>query len=232
MSLSYGLTNRNRMLIPQYRYGGCIVSQCVSAAFSSIPKDTSDRIYDLYSVLGTFLGPTSTRYKVTFTVEDVRTTKSFATRKVEAWQDLPTGNNGDSSKRRTMILLADFHVREPAENTLPGLTYSKSPLDPAILKMDTDTMLSQREHFAADQPPKVQKVFEHIFPLFYRFLDMKPIPTSMGVQKALGINSGRKTTQDDLPLQQRTNAHWFKVKEIEGGKGELQARSDQAAAAA
>jgi hypothetical protein len=129
-----------------------------------------------------------------------------------------------------MILLADFHVREPAENTLPGLTYSKSPLDSAALKMDPDTMLSQRDYFAKDQPPKVQKVFEHVFPLFYRFLDMKPIPSAMGVQKALGINSGRKTTQDDLPLGERTNAHWFKIKDIEGRKGELQARSEQAAA--
>lgn len=215
-----------------HRYGGCLVSLCVSAAFASIPKDTADRIYDIYSVLGTFLGPTSTRYKVTFTVEDVRTTKSFATRKVEAWQDWPTGKAGESSTRRTMILLADFHVREPAESTLPGMTYSVSPLVTSSLATSPDTMPTQQEHFAADQPKQVQKVFDNVFPLFYRYLDMRPIPESMGVQKALGLNSGRKTTQDDLPLQQRTNSHWFKIKDIEGGKGELQARSEQAAAVA
>lgn len=220
------------LILSTHRYGGCLLSQCVSAAFASIPEDTSNRIYDLYSVLGTFLGPTSTRYKVTFTVEDVRTTKSFATRKVEAWQDLPMGKDGESSKRRTMILLADFHVREPAEHTLPGLDYSKSPLDASALASSPENMLNQKEYFAAEQPQKVQKVFDYVFPLFDRYLEMRPMTSSMGVQKALGINSSRKTTQDDLPLQQRTNSHWFRIKDVEGGKGQLQARSDQAAAVA
>ncbi|KAJ9091262.1 hypothetical protein QFC19_009172 [Naganishia cerealis] len=212
-------------------YGGCLLSQCVSAAFANIPQDTADRIYDVYSVLGTFLGPTSTKAKVQFRVEDVRTTKSFATRKVEAWQDFPT-NDGGSDRRRTMILLADFHVREPSSAVLPGMTYSIPPVHPESCLDDPDTMITQQQYLATKQPKSVEKPFNTVFPLFYRYLEMKPIQTSMGVQKALGLNSRNKTTQDDLALQQRTNAHWFKVKEVEGGKGELTARSEQAAAVA
>ena len=50
-----------------------------------------------------------------YVVEDLRTTKSFVTRKVEAWQDwssLP-GKKQDSEnggRRRISVLLLDFHV--------------------------------------------------------------------------------------------------------------------------
>lgn len=202
----------------------------MSAAFAAIPKDTPERVFDIYSVLGTFLGPTSIKYKLTFTVEDVRTTRSFATRKVEAWQELPSKNGGAPDRRRTMILLADFHARERPEMTLSGMDYSKAPLYPESLKISPETLQNQRAHFAATQPEQVLKAFDNVFPLFDRYLDLRPIPEAMGTQKALGMNSRRKTSQDDLPLQQRTNAHWFRIKEVEGGKGELQTRAENAAA--
>jgi hypothetical protein len=202
----------------------------VSAAFAAIPKDNPERVFDIYSVLGTFLGPTSIRYKLTFTVEDIRTTRSFATRKVEAWQELPSTDGGAPSRRRTMILLADFHARERPEMTLSGMDYSKAPLHPESLKISPETLQNQRAHFQATQPEKVVKMFDHVFPLFDRYLDLRPIPEAMGTQKALGMNKDRKTSQDELPLQQRTNSHWFKIKDIEGGKGKLTTRAEHAAA--
>ncbi|GHJ84207.1 hypothetical protein NliqN6_0609 [Naganishia liquefaciens] len=213
-------------------YGGCLISLCVSAAFAAIPQDTADRIYDIYSVLGTFLGPTSIKSKLTFTVEDVRTTKSFATRKVEAWQELPSPEGAKSSKRRTMILLADFHVRERPEVTLSGMDYSIPPLAADSLSRSPDTLQNQRAQMAAMHPSRILKVFDHVFPLFDRYLDLRPVEDSMGTQKALGLNSSNKTTQDHLPLQQRTNSHWFRIKDVEGGKGKLQTRSENAAAVA
>lgn len=232
MSLGCWSTFRCLGLLSSVSYGGCLLSLCVSAAFAAIPKDTADRLYDIYSVLGTFLGPTSIKTKLTFTVEDVRTTKSFATRKVEAWQELPLTNGGKPLRRRTMILLADFHVRERPEMTLPGMDYSMPPLVAESLKISPNDLQHQRALMAATQPPKILQVFDNVFPLFDRYLDLRPVPESMGTQKALGLNSGKKTTQDDLPLQERTNSHWFRIKDVEGGKGELQSRSENAAAVA
>lgn len=120
-------------------FGGCVLSQCISAGFAALPpaRPAGERDYELYSVLGNFLGPASTEVNILFRVEDIRTTKSFATRKVEAWQDLAElpaskakakakGKEGgnDNFKRRIMILLLDFHVQEPKSM----LEYSAVPL--------------------------------------------------------------------------------------------------------
>lgn len=232
MSSSWHSHCDSELTVALCRYGGCLISLCVSAAFAAVPQDTADKLYDIYSVLGTFLGPTSVKSKLTFTVEDVRTTKSFATRKVEAWQEFLPANGGKSSKRRTMILLADFHVRERPEVTLPGMEYSMPPLIADSLKISPDTLQNQRDQMAATHPPQVLKVFDHVFPLFDRYLDLRPVEDSMGTQKALGLHSSNKTTQDHLPLQQRTNSHWFRIKDVQDGKGKLQTRSENAAAVA
>ncbi|KAJ9093420.1 hypothetical protein QFC21_006451 [Naganishia friedmannii] len=214
-------------------YGGCVLALCVSAAFASLPTNDAGRIYDVYSVLGTFLGPTSTKTKLRFTVEDIRTTKSFATRKVEVWQEFPDGNgSGTTSRRRTMIQLVDFHVREPATSVLSGMTYSKRPLHPESCCDDPDALISQDQYLTENQTSAISKQFHHVFPLFFRYLDMKPIPESMGVAKALGLNSAVRTSQDDLPLQQRTNAHWWRIKEVKGGGGMLTTPGERAAAVA
>lgn len=206
---------------------------CVSAAFASLPSNDTKRIYDIYSVLGTFLGPTSTKAKLQFTVEDIRTTKSFATRKVEVWQDFPDENGGGkATRRRTMIQLVDFHVREPATSVLPGMTYSKQPLHPESYRDDPDTLINQHQYLEQTQSSTISKQFHHVFPLFFRYLDIKPITQSMGVAKALGLNSGAKTSQDNLPLQERTNAQWFRIKKEEGGEGELTTPGERAAAVA
>lgn len=210
-----------------------MIALCVSVAFASLPSNDSGRIYDIYSVLGTFLGPTSTKAKLQFMVEDIRTTKSFVTRKIEAWQEFPDSNGGGkATRRRTMIQLVDFHVREPATSVLSGMTYSMPTLHPESYRDDPNTLISQEQYLAQKQTSTVSKQFHYVFPLFFRYLDMKPIQDSMGVEKALGIKPGAKTNQDDIPLQERTNAHWFRVKEIQGGEGELTSPGERAAAVA
>lgn len=103
----------------QCSFGGCLMAGCISAAFASLPASPD---YELYSVLGNFLGPGSIEVYPKYEVEDIRTTKTFATRKVVAWQDLGELPAESKTKRppkgqglrRAMIMLVDFQVREKA----------------------------------------------------------------------------------------------------------------------
>lgn len=227
-----------------------MLSQCISAGFAALPppRPAGERDYELYSVLGNFLGPASTEVINTFHVEDIRTTKSFATRKVEAWQDLSElpANRGKPAKanlkRRVMILLLDFHVREAKSM----FEYSAIPLyadpqpSPACSFMkavephySTPTESPSLHQYLADNhTPKTIKTYNTIFPLFQKYFDVHSVVKSMGVQKALGVAADRPTTQDHLDLRKRTNSNWFRLRsDVQEDGGELQRGENEAALA-
>jgi hypothetical protein len=179
--------------------------------------------------MGNFLGPGATEILTQYEVEDVRTTKTFATRIVTAWQDwskLPEQSElrkagappAAGGRRRIMITILDFQVRE--KNIM--MHYSPSPL--YIDDHNPNATFLEKVHPFYSHPseippnpeyirqtfsPIVVKRFESTFTLFDRFYKMRAVKNSMGMQKALGLDSARKTTQDDLPLQQRNNCSWY-----------------------
>ena len=204
--------------------------------------------YELYSVLGSFLGPGSIEVFTRYEVEDIRTTRSFATRKVIAWQDLselPPDSKakrpkaGEDGKRRIMILLFDFQVREKLEmfdySPLPVHAIKRPPVStgsPARVPIgiqptppktfleavkpfygSPDAQPEQQSFIDSRLKPEVRAIFHTIFPLFPKYYAMRAIPNAMGVQVAMGIDGKRETTQDDEILQRRTNAHWVKTLE-------------------
>lgn len=208
------------------------MGQCISAGCASVPAGQG---YQLYSVLGTFLGPGTLNILTTFKVEDIRTTRSFATRKVEAWQDVPSssqqqGKKGNSSgRRRIMIMLLDFS--KPEQRSI--FDYSVRPLY-AISQSSDHTMLpfldnvkqtySHPDHlitmseYILKTPNLGEKVLEKYrttFPLFDKHFETRPVTTSMGVQKALGLGGKATAAQfsQGADLTRRTNSGWFRLKD-------------------
>lgn len=179
--------------------------------------------------MGNFLGPGATEIKIEFQVDDVRTTKSFATRIVSAWQDwgqLPSDSvlrtRADFGRRRIMVMTLDFQVRE--KNSM--MEYSPSPLyidshNPKATFLEKvrpfyghpSEILPNKESIRATHSAHVVKMFESIFTLFDKFFRVRACQRSMGWQKAYGIDKEAKTSQDDIPLQQRNNCTWYTLPE-------------------
>lgn len=186
--------------------------------------------------MGNFLGPGATEIQIEFEVEDVRTTKAFATRVVTAWQDwgqLPEGSvlktRPDLGRRRIMVVILDFQVREK----YVMMDYSPSPLYIDSSKPDASflekvrpfyshpsELKPNRESIRATHSADIVKKFEAIFTLFDKFYQVRACQKSMGWQKAYGIDKTAKTTQDDIPLQQRNNCTWYALPEGQTLKAE------------
>ncbi|KAK8034797.1 hypothetical protein PG993_009792 [Apiospora rasikravindrae] len=204
-------------------YGGCTLGVAVRAAYSAAVPST----HHLYSLVGHYLGPASTTEKLVCTVHDTRTTKSFATRRVVVQQVQPTttntGGEQQTHMRMCMELIADFHAEEPAA---PGMTYSAAPSrayagpgDQSEVPAVLTTVLSAAEEATVQRS-------RDVFSLNERFLETRPCREGVAAQNLNGVLKSRPTTQDALPLADRTSAEWVR------NKHPLSTPADQAAALA
>lgn len=210
------------------------MSQCISAGFASLPPETSGPHYELYSVSGAFLGPTSTEVLIRFTVEHIRDTKSFATRKVDAWQDVPSKQDKTKlERRRVMTMLLDFQVREShsayefarlpvhADTRAIAKSTKGEKQDPSAFREairgfygSPDTNPSLEQYWKdTDVPQQLIRRYLNMFPLFLPYYDLRAVPNSMAAQKMFGINRHAKTSQDEELLSKRNSAMWFKTKD-------------------
>jgi len=87
------------------RYGGIVVSQSVSAGQSTVSP--SDPPFHLYSAQGTFLGSAAINVPTTFTVLQLRTTKTFPSRQVIASQQITDPKTKGIEARNILIALLD-----------------------------------------------------------------------------------------------------------------------------
>lgn len=183
------------------------------AAAASVPKE-----FSLYSCLGTYLGPTSILRSVKYKVEDLRSTKSFRTRKVEAWQAQADGK----PDRRTMLVILDFHVKEqgmfdysapPARSDYPRPS-ELLPVHEALQQRVKDGDLKQ----------DIVDRYVETFPLHNRYFHSRACPQGVNWQNLSGMEPLHSTVQDDLDITSKTNAWWFK------SKVDLKSHADNAAA--
>lgn len=112
---------------------------------------------------------------MTYTVEDIRTTRSFATRQIIATQV----QNGQT--RRTLIMLVDFHAVEAAlfdYNVSPRIKYT----DPEHVP-DYQAHLKERVEKGELEPKKVE-AFTKIFPILFSLEDYESryAPEGVGFQ--------------------------------------------------
>lgn len=205
------------------------MSQCISAGFMSLPPQSAGPDYELYSVSGIFLGPGSVFVEIEFSVEHIRETRTFATRKVDAWQTVPTKKDpSKGERRRVMTVLMDFQVREPRTAfDFARLPIHADPLpapnrgekrDPSAFRNAIkkhygwpDSLLDSEDYWKSrNTPQQLIRTYKGIFPLFGRYFDVKPVTESMAHQLLFGVARHEKSTQDDLPIDKRTSSIWFK----------------------
>ncbi|PKS08137.1 hypothetical protein jhhlp_005412 [Lomentospora prolificans] len=181
-------------------FGGYALGIGVQAACQTVPAT-----HLLYSATGSFLGPVVTTSKPLCIVRRIRDTRTFATRQVEIVQ-----KHEDGSVRICMIILADFHKKEPETllrySTPPSRTYSEpdkclSPADASremvrqgIIPVESITDLDTR------------------FGLLSRYFELRQTPEGISGQNLSGVAKHLPTNQDNLPIPSKTSADWFRAR--------------------
>lgn len=148
-----------------------------------------------------------------------------------AWQDwsqLPADSklrkqgSAGLGRRRIMVVTLDFQVREKYSimeySPVPIYAQDKQSAKPFVDKVKNfyshpSELLPGKEMLRQNHSKDIVDRFESIFTLFDRFYEHRPVQKSMGMQKALGIDKTRKTTQDNAPFQERNNSAWYALKD-------------------
>jgi acyl-CoA thioesterase II len=179
-------------------YGGCTIAFAINAACgTTTPK------YHLYSALGQYIGPTSTKAKMTCVVRRVRDTKTFATREVQVSQMHTSGSN-----RLVMIVLVDFQATEPHSvfkySAPPTLSYA------SVTETPTRDETKQQLLASGRVTQKEADLSDFLFAAMARYVDVRPCPEGVGAQNLSGAAKAVKTTQDHLPIYEKTSASWLR----------------------
>lgn len=196
--VSQVLPERMGNLLP-IAYGGCALGLATHAAYKTVPPS-----YSLYSLVGHFLGPASTMENLYCTVHTTRNTRTFATRRVQVSQVQPDGR-----KRVCLELLADFQVEEPALLTYsapPARTYSgpeQCKPTPALVDAAVSAGKMSKEAAAA---------FKISYQLGEAFFDSRFCPEGVSAQNIMGAVKEEKTTQDHLPITEKTTGDWIRTR--------------------
>lgn len=179
-------------------YGGGTMALAINAACATVLPS-----YHLYSALGQYLGPTTTREKLTCTVRALRDTKTFATRQVEVSQ-----KQGGKGSRVVMIMLVDFQAAE----AFSLLTYSSPPSMPYSTAGKTISTEALKEHM--HQTGRVQtrdlEISNALFEPLGRYMDIRPCLEGVQAQNLGSIAKNLDTTQDHLEIHQKTSADWMR----------------------
>lgn len=181
-------------------YGGCTMGVAVAAACATVPGS-----YHLYSVVGHYLGPGLPEVKMRCTVHSTRTTKTFATRRVEVRQTSP-----DGTSRVCMELIADFHIEEPAALTYsarPRRQYS-GPETSSDLEHLSKTLLSNG--LISEKQAEMASA-RGMFGLMWKFFDTRHPIEGVAGQNLFGIAQQIPTDQDSLHITEKTSAEWIKT---------------------
>ncbi|KAH8885817.1 Thioesterase/thiol ester dehydrase-isomerase [Thozetella sp. PMI_491] len=176
-------------------YGGCVLGAATQAAYKTVPAS-----FAIYSLVGQFLGPTSTSEKMLCVVHATRDTKSFATRRVEVKQLQPDGQT-----RTCLELLADFHVEEPSlltYSTPPTRQYAGAEEQTGPIIPTSTTDKQRRDIESALQ----------MFSMNDRFFETRPCREGVSGQNLNGFLKGQQTTQDHLPITSKTTAEWLRAR--------------------
>jgi len=181
-------------------FGGFTLGIAANVAHQSIPDN-----YRMYSMSGNFLGGALTDRKLFCTFKELRRTRTFITRSVEAFQKQDNG-----SERICLVSVVDFHVIEPQSfmtySATPRLEYTSVEASPHI--DECRRTLVDQGTIDQDLADLHQKQFSALTDVF----DVKYPPESVCGQNLQGMVKGLKTTQHHLPIAARTAADWVKCK--------------------
>ncbi|CAG9942282.1 unnamed protein product [Clonostachys rosea f. rosea IK726] len=180
-------------------YGGNTIGVAFNAASQTVPPG-----FSAYSILGHFLGPALKEHKLYCKVHDTRTTRTFATRRVEVSQE-----QTDGTFRTCLELIADFHASEPSMlefSARPTMAWPK-PRDCPDRHEYAQGMLDRGEVNEA-QMEEFRKSFDEDRDYF----ETRICTGGMAAQNLTGIAGGLPTTQDTIPVTSRVSAEWLRAR--------------------
>lgn len=179
-------------------FGGNTMALAINAGYQQLAED-----YQLYSVMGYFLGPSRLDRALICNVREIRKTRTFCAREVELSQLY------DGKRRKVMVLLMDFQMREPATmmsfSAPPALKYSSLHQAPSLQQLRS-TALKEGRATAVDTA-----FHEQGFALKDRYFEQRACVEGVFGQTLYGVLQQAKTTQDDLPVTAKTSADWFRA---------------------
>ena len=186
-------------------YGGYTLGVGISAACDSVPDGFAP-----YSIVGHFLGPASTDRKVYCSVQEIRNTRSFVTRRVQLKQE-----QKDGSFRPCMELTADFQIIEPSAaadfQDTPRCAWPK-PQDCPTFAEHAETLLQR-----GTITKRHAEAFEKTLGSNEAFFETRGCPNGVGGQNLMGLAKNVVTTQDHLSMTSKTSAEWNKAyKKLDG----------------
>ena len=161
--------------------------------------------FNLYSVLGYFLGPALTDRRVKCFVHHSRDTRSFATRRVVLSQMLDNGTD-----RKCLELIADFQLTEPAtcmEFLPPTLRRYQHPSQIRPVAEMRDQFVKEGKLTAEDG-----KTLDTMFALNGLYFDSAPCVEGVTGQNMMGFGKALHTDQDHLHITEKFSAEWSRVK--------------------
>lgn len=180
-------------------FGGCTMAFGVNAAHATVSGPQR-----LYSAMGNFVRPASTERKLIAAVEEVRNTRSFATRLIRVFQ-----KQDDGQEHLILVMLADFQT--PEQFTL--LDYSAKPSmkysPPAASWSDAQAIAFARQKAV---PPAVEKAFEHSYREPRKYFDRLWVPESFGAQTFGALMTSWPTTQDHLDITEKAQSLWVRTR--------------------
>ncbi|KAF2247880.1 acyl-CoA thioesterase II [Trematosphaeria pertusa] len=181
-------------------YGGFAVSVAAKAACLSVPDS-----YHLYTLMGNFLGPALTDRPLRASTRPIRKTRTFATCQVEVSQ---LQDNGES--RPCLVALADFQVKEKGVlleySAPPRLQYSHWK-DCLSAKDRLEKMLREGKI-----SPEMAARFKPSFGMADTLFESRHCPEGIAAQNLMGLAKSLPTTQDALPLTQKSTADWSRCR--------------------
>lgn len=179
-------------------YGGCAQSFALAAAMDTVPPG-----FTPYSVLGHFLGPASTNHKLQGTVHHLRTTRTFATRRVEVSQVQPDGKT-----RVCVALTADFQVAEASVADYSSPSFAAWPhWENCPAPDEMAASLVRRGVINASEVEASAAILGSKGHLVER----RQCPNGVAAQNLIGVAKHVVTTQDDLPLTSKATADWIRA---------------------
>ncbi|GAB7337678.1 hypothetical protein MBLNU457_g2968t1 [Dothideomycetes sp. NU457] len=181
-------------------FGGFTLGIAANVAHQGIPDN-----YRMYSMSGNFLGGALTDRKLFCTSKELRRTRTFITRSIEAYQKQDNG-----SDRICLVSVVDFHVIESQS----FMTYSATPKLEYTSVQDSPHIDDCRRKLVAEGTidQALSDTHAKLFSALTDVFDVKYPPESVCGQNLQGMAKGVKTTQHHLPIAARTAADWVKCK--------------------
>ncbi|KAI4715249.1 acyl-CoA thioesterase II [Aureobasidium sp. EXF-10727] len=182
-------------------FGGYTIGVAIQAACSDVPPT-----HRLYALNGNFLGPALTDRPVFINTKVYRSTKTFTTKLVEVLQ-----RQDDGKERVCLVALADFHVVESES----FMVYSAPPTKHYSPVTESWTPNERKKTMVEEKILTQADVDRHdkLFSMMSDLIDMRFPPQSIHGQTLQGFAKGYKTTQEHLPLTERSSADWLRVRE-------------------